>query len=126
MEPINLTAAEWHIMESLWEAAPQTGRELTEKMEARMGWSRSTTLTLLRRLVEKGVVICDSQGTKNTFSPAVGREDAARQETQSFLDRVYQGSLSMLVSTMTQKKAVSKTELDELYALLRELEEGEA
>ena len=126
MEPINLTAAEWNIMESLWEAAPQTGRELTEKMEAHMGWSRSTTLTLLRRLVEKGVVICDSQGTKNTFSPAVRREDAAQQETQSFLDRVYQGSLSMLVSNMTQKKAVSKEELDELYALLRELEEGKS
>ena len=122
MEPINLTSAEWHIMESLWASAPQTGRELTEKMETRMGWSRSTTLTLLRRLVEKGVVLCDSQGTKNTFSPAVRREDAAQQETQSFLDRVYQGSLSMLVSTMTQKKAVSKEELDELYALLRDLE----
>ena len=123
MEPINLTAAEWNIMESLWEAAPQTGRELTEKMEARMGWSRSTTLTLLRRLVDKNIVLCDSEGAKNTFSPAVGREDAARQETQSFLDRVYQGSLSMLVSTMTQKKAVSRKELDELYALLRQVEE---
>ena len=55
--------------------------------------------------------------------PAVGREDAAQQETQNFLDRVYQGSLRMLVSTMTQKKAVSKEELDELYALLREMEE---
>lgn len=113
-------------MESLWASAPQTGRELTGKMETRMGWSRSTTLTLLRRLVEKGVVICDSQGTKKTFSPAVRREDAAQQETQSFLDRVYQGSLSMLVSNMTQKKAVSKEELDELYALLRELEEGKS
>ena len=124
MEPINLTSAEWHIMECLWEAAPQTGRELAEKMEARMGWSRSTTLTLLRRLVDKGIVLCDSEGTKNAFSPVVRREDAARQETQDLLDRVYQGSLSMLVSTMTQKKAVSKEELDELYALLRELEEG--
>ena len=42
MEPINLTSAEWHIMECLWEAAPQTGRKLSEKMEVRMGWSRST------------------------------------------------------------------------------------
>ena len=125
MGPINLTSAEWNIMECLWDAAPQTGRELTEKMKASMGWSRSTTLTLLRRLVDKGVVLCDPEGTKNTFSPAVGREDAARQETQSFLDRVYQGSLSMLVSTMTQKKPISKEEADELYALLRRMEEDE-
>ena len=124
MEPINLTSAERHIMECLWEAAPQTGRKLSEKMEVRLGWSRSTTLTLLRRLVDKGIVLCDSEGTKNAFSPAVRREDAARQETQNLLDRVYQGRLSMLVSTMTQKKAVSKEKLDELYALLCELEEG--
>ena len=69
-------------------------------------------------------MLCDSEGTKNAFSPAVRREDAARQETQNLLDRVYQGRLSMLVSTMTQKKAVSKEKLDELYALLCELEEG--
>ena len=124
MEPINLTSTEWHIMECLWEAAPQTGRKLSEKMEVRMGWSRSTTLTLLRRLVDKGIVLCDSEGTKNAFSSAVRREDAARQETQNLLDRGYQGRLSMLVSTMTQKKAVSKEELDELYALLCELEAG--
>ena len=124
MEPINLTAAEWNIMECLWTSAPQTGRELTEKMEQQMGWSRSTTLTLLRRLVDKGIAVCNTEGTKNTFSPAICREEAAQQETQTFLDRVYQGSLSMLVSTMTQKKAVSRKELDELYALLRQIEEG--
>lgn len=72
MEPINLTSAERHIMECLWEAAPQTGRKLSEKMEVRMGWSRSTTLTLLRRLVDKGIVLCDSEGTKMPFPPLYG------------------------------------------------------
>ena len=124
MEQINLTPAEWRIMECLWERAPQTGREVTQSMEHAVGWSRSTTLTLLRRLVDKGIAVCNTEGTKNTISPAICREEAAQQETQTFLDRVYQGSLSMLVSTMTQKKAVSRKELDELYALLRQIEEG--
>ena len=101
MEKFDLAPAEWNIMECLWERAPQTGRELTEQLEASMGWSRSTTLTLLRRMVGKGVVACDTEGTKNTFSPAVRREDAALAETETFLDRVYQGSLSMMVSAMT-------------------------
>jgi len=70
MEKFDLAPAEWNIMECLWERAPQTGRELTEQLEASMGWSRSTTLTLLRRMVGKGVVTCDTEGTKNTFSPA--------------------------------------------------------
>ena len=83
MEKFDLAPAEWNIMECLWERAPQTGRELTEQLEASMGWSRSTTLTLLRRMVGKGVVTCDTEGTKNTFSPAVRREDAALAETET-------------------------------------------
>ena len=125
MEQFDLAPAEWNIMECLWERAPQTGRELTERLEKSVGWSRSTTLTLLRRMVAKGAVNCDTEGVKNTYSPAMRREDAALAETETFLDRVYQGSLSMMVSAMTQKKAVSKEELDELYALLRQMEEGD-
>ena len=125
MEQFDLAPAEWNIMECLWERAPQTGRELTERLEKSVGWSRSTTLTLLRRMVAKGAVNCDTEGVKNTYSPAVRREDAALAETETFLDRVYQGSLSMMVSAMTQKKAVTKEELDELYALLRQMEEGD-
>lgn len=124
MEKIDLTSAEWHVMECLWTCAPRTGREVSEQMEREMGWSRSTTLTLLRRLVTKGAVLCESGAAKSEFSPLVRREDAALQETESFLERVYQGSLSMMVSAMTRRQAVSKEELDELYALLQELEEG--
>lgn len=124
MEKFDLAPAEWNIMECLWERAPQTGRELTERLEKSVGWSRSTTLTLLRRMVGKGVVKCDTEGAKNTFSPAVRREDAVEQETETFLDRVYQGSLSLMVSAMTQKKSISKEEIDELYELLRQMEEG--
>lgn len=123
MKQIDLTPAEWHVMECLWKCAPRTGREVTESMAALMGWSRSTTLTLLKRLTDKGIVLCDTAAAKNTFSPAVRREDAALAETETFLDRVYQGSLSMMVSAMTRRQAVTKEELDELYALLRQLEE---
>lgn len=124
MEKIDLTSAEWRVMECLWERAPRTGHEVTEQMEREMGWSRSTTLTLLRRMVTKGTVLCDTRTVKNTFSPAVRREDAALAETESFLERVYQGSLSMMVSAMTRRQAVPQSEIDELYELLRQLEEG--
>ena len=124
MERFDLAPAEWNIMECLWERAPQTGRELTEQLEKSVGWSRSTTLTLLKRMVDKGTVLCDTEGAKNAYSPAVRREDAALAETETFLDRVYQGSLSLMVSAMTRKKAISKEEIDELYELLRQMEGG--
>ena len=51
---LTLTEAEWMVMECLWEKSPRTGREAVAYLEQRMGWTRSTTLTLLRRLEAKG------------------------------------------------------------------------
>lgn len=122
---INLTEAEWNVMECLWEHSPRTGRELTQQFEKAAGWNRSTTLTLLSRLEAKGAVTTGSNGGKKLFSAALHREDAALQETEDFLSRVYHGSLSLMVSSFTKKKNLSKQEITELYAMLKELEGGE-
>ena len=52
----------------------------------------------------------------------MSREEAALRETEDLLSRVYQGSLSLMVSAFTRKQALSREELDELYAILREAE----
>ena len=117
-----LSEAEWKVMEELWEAKSATGRELCERLEKRMGWNRSTTLTLLRRMEAKGAVAAAQNGGVKSFSPLLRREEAALKETESFLSRVYHGSLSMMVSTLTNRQALSRKEIDELYALLREAE----
>ena len=121
---ISLTQAEWSVMERLWQSGPLTGREVVQHMEQSCGWSRSTPLTLLSRLEAKGALesIPAEKGPK-VFSPILRREDAALGETKDFLDRVYQGSLSLMVSALTQKQALSREELDQLYELLKGLEE---
>ena len=119
---ISLTEAEWAVMECLWEQSPRTGRETVAWLDKKMGWSRSTTLTLLRRLEEKGAVAGDTEGAVKTFCPLIAREEVAIQETESLLDRAYKGSLSLLVSAFTKKQSLPQQEIDELYAILREME----
>ena len=119
---MELTNAEWKLMEGLWERSPLTGRELTERMQTQCGWSRSTTLTLLSRMELKGAVTADSSGGKKAFSPLLSREAAAMQETENFLDRVYKGSVGLMVSALTHKQALSREEIEELYAILKETE----
>lgn len=121
---INLTSAEWNVMEVIWEKAFVTGREATDILEERMSWNRSTTLTLLRRLEEKGAIRSEDMGRKKTFFPVITRDEAALQETEDFLGRVYNGSVSLMLSAMTKKQVLSKQEIDELYAMLKELEGG--
>ena len=119
---INLTDAEWNIMECLWENPPKTGRETIDYMKEAMGWNRSTTLTLLRRLEEKSALYSETLNDVKVYYPAISREQAALKETNNFLGKVYNGSLSMMLSTFTQKQNLSKNEIQELYDILKEME----
>lgn len=121
---MQLTPTEWNLMECLWENAPRTGRECVEYLNKSVGWSRSTTLTMLRRMTEKNMIECLTDGDVLRYAPLIRREDAVMQETESFLDRVYQGSVSMLMSAITRKQQLSKEEIDELYAILQQAEEA--
>lgn len=121
---INLTSTEWNLMECLWDASPRTGREATDYLQKRVGWTRSTTLTMLRRMTEKGLVRCAEKDGMKVYSPLIKREDAIIKETDDFLNRVYKGSVSMMMSAITKKQALTKKEIDELYAILREAEEA--
>lgn len=123
-EEKNLTPTEWNLMECLWEYAPRTGREAVEYMKKSVGWSRSTTLTMLRRLTEKGLIECAEENGMKVYSPLLQREEAARRETDSFLSRVYRGSVSSLLSAFTEKQKLSRTEIDALYDIIRQAEEG--
>lgn len=122
-EQIHLTEAEWAVMECLWERNPKTGREITQWLAQRMGWNRSTSLTLLRRLEAKCAVAGDAEGERKRFRPRIRREEAALQETKSLLKRVYRGSLSMMVSSLTQTEPLSQDEIQELYDILKGMEE---
>lgn len=121
---LQLTPTEWHLMECLWENAPRTGRECVEYMNRSVGWSRSTTLTMLRRMTEKNLIQCIHDEDMLRYAPLIRREEAVIQETEHFLDRVYQGSVSMLMSAITRKQQLSKEEIDELYAILQQAEEA--
>ena len=118
-----LTSAEWHLMESLWERSPKTGRELTEDMQIRQNWNRSTTLTMLRRMTEKEQIAWEELEGIRVYRPLIAREEALLEETESFLHRAYKGSVSMLVNTLTRHEALSREEIEELYEILRKAEE---
>lgn len=118
-----LTPPEWYVMECLWEKAPCTGRDVVLHLQEKVGWSRSTSLTMLRRMSEKGLILCD--GTKDLlhYSPLVEKEEATLQQTTDFLTRVYHGSVSMMLSAFTKKQRLTPAEIDELYAILDEARE---
>ena len=118
MEQILLSDGEWKIMKLLWEAAPRTLRALTAALEQETGWSRPTVHVMLQRLIAKGAARVDETGKLHAYYPLITREDVAPAETESFLNRVYDGSVGMLFSALTERRALSKKDIDELRQIL--------
>ena len=124
MEQTHLTVSEWNVLNCLWERHPQTVMELVAALRETVGWAKSTTITTLRRMEDKGLVHCEQTGRGKSYSPAVEREGAAADQTRSFLDRVYQGSVGLMMSAMARRQELTKEEIAELKAILDEAERG--
>ena len=117
-----ITQSEWPIMELLWES-PKTLMELVNALTVQIGWSKSTIVTMVRRLDDKGLITFHTEGRTKIFRPVVTRDEVAPHETTSLLRRAYNGSVSMLVSAMAHRNDLTKADIDELYAILKEAEE---
>ena len=119
----SLSHSEWQIMECLWENA-HTLMELVDMLGKSVGWSKSTVATMVRRMEEKGLIRYAEQGRTKIFSPAISREDVTSRETKSLVQRAYHGSVGMLVNAMAQRHDLTREDIDELYQILRQAEEG--
>jgi len=123
MDGIKLTSSEWNILNCLWEHNPCPLLQLVGELEKTVGWARSTTITILRRMETKGLVQCQQVGRSKVYVPLVEREGAAIAETRSFLDRVYQGSVEMMMSAMAKGDGLSQEQIVQLRAILDEAEQ---
>ena len=121
MEKHLLSQSEWPIMQLLW-VKPHTLMELVAKLSDTLCWSKSTVATMVRRMEAKGLITYDTLDRAKQFRPVLPQEEAAIRETQSLLERAYQGSIGLLVSSLAHAGKLSKDDIDELYAILKEAE----
>ena len=122
---IGISDGEWKIMRALWEKEPRTITELVAELKEETGWTKHTVITMLGRLEKKGAVAYREGERAKHFYPVFKKEETELQETRGFLQKVYNGSLGLMVNQMVKGNTLSKEEVDELYAILRQAEEGE-
>lgn len=124
MEQTKLTGSEWNILSCLWEKSPQTVMQLVGQLGEKVGWAKSTTITTLRRMEEKGLIRCEISGKAKYYTPLVEQEKAIIAETHSFLERIYRGSVGLMLSAMAERQELSRDEIAELREILARAEEG--
>lgn len=123
---LSLSAGEWQIMECLWENSPRTLMEMVRELSPSTGWHKSTIVTMVGRLEAKGAVGYIEGGRARLYSPSISRDQAALQETESLLHRVYRGSVGMMVNTLADGRGLSREDIADLTAILERAREEQA
>lgn len=121
---VRLSEAEWKVMGALWEEAPQTIMQMTRRFQKTTGWTKHTIMTFLKRMEDKGAVRYEVGERAKLYYPQIERQEAALQETEEFLERVFDGRMGLMLNTMVQHRALSGEELSELHEILMRAEKG--
>ena len=117
---IKLSDSEWKIIDLLWEQGPLTIMQLTKILSEASGWTKSTVITLLKRMEEKDAVFHVEGDKAKLFYSKIDRSEAEIEETKTFLDKVYNGKIALMISNMIKQEALTEEDMRELQDLLKE------
>ncbi len=117
---INISESEWTVMEYLWNNPMVTITEIRKALSP-TGWSDSTIKTLVRRLVSKNAVAINDEAATFRYYPLISQQECRLKETKSFINRVYDGSVSMLVTNLAADSNLTDKETEELLALIEKM-----
>lgn len=113
-----ISDAEWTVMKILWERSPLTSKEVVDALAKTTTWKPKTIHTLLARLVRKAALVARKEGREYQFTPAVKAEACQRSESQSFLDRVFDGDVAPFLACFVRDNKLTRAEIEELKRIL--------
>lgn len=117
---IKLFDSELKIMDVLWKNGNTTAKEIAEKLKEQVGWSKTTTYTLIRRCIDKGAI--ERIEPNFVCHPLVTIEQARELETTELINKMYDGAADQLVASILGSKNLSPKEIERLKQLVNNLE----
>lgn len=109
-----LSHADYRLLSIVWNAEPVASPELCKLAEAELGWKRTTTYTVLKRLCEKDLL----QNEKTIVTSKIDREQVQKQESQRVLEQGFDGSLPQFVAAFLGSERISEEEAEEIKRLI--------
>lgn len=113
-----ISEAEFEVMKIVWKYAPISTNEITDRLVKTTTWSPKTIQTLIKRLVTKGVLSYEKQSRVFVYTPLFSQKDYIGQESHSFLDRFYNGSMTSMLTAFLDSDQLTAAEIDTLQMLL--------
>ncbi len=109
-----LCDGEYRLMEIVWELEPLTSTELYKECRPRLGWKKSTTYTMLRKLCERGLL----RNEDSKVTALVKKEEVQRYDSREVVEKRFNHSLPSFVAAFLGEKKLSETEAEELKRLI--------
>ena len=119
MEIPKIHESEYRFCLIMWEHEPVTAVELAKLCLEQLGWKRTTTYTVLKKLGEKGFF----QLKDGTVTALISREDYYASQSEKFVSETFDGSLPAFFAAFTKRKSLSQKELEEIRQMLDRFEE---
>lgn len=114
MIDIHLGTLETKFAEIIWENEPVTSSELVKMAAVELGWKRTTTHTVLRRLVDKGLF----QNNVGTVSSLISKDEYVSLQSRKVVDNSFHGSLPAFIAAFASGKKLSQAEVDEIQEII--------
>lgn len=114
MDKMKIFESEYRFCLILWENEPINSTKLAGLCKERLGWSKATTYTVIRRLSERGVL----RNENATVSSLISKEDVQRAELDEFVERTFEGSIPAFISAFSKCRKLSEEELAQLQAMI--------
>lgn len=120
METPKIFESEYRFCLILWEHEPVTASELVKLCQEQLGWKRTTTYTVIKRLSERGVL----KNEDGTVTSLVSKDEAQASEIDELVEKKFEGSLPAFVAAFTKHQKISEEELDEVQRMIDRIRKG--
>ena len=119
MEVLNMESKRLGVVESkfadiVWANEPLTSRELVELSLKELGWKKSTTYTVLKKLSERGIF----QNVDGVVTSLISKDELYSMQSEEFVNEAFQGSLPAFIAAFTARKGLSEQEIDQIRKLI--------
>ena len=120
MPDLTLGAIESRFADIIWNNEPMSSGQLAQESLRLLGWKKSTSFTVLRRLCEKGIF----QNQKGTVTSLMSRDEFYAAQSEKFVEDTFQGSLPAFLAAFSSRKSLTPEEVECLRRMVDEYQEG--
>lgn len=120
-----ISDAEWEVMKIIWSSPKIKSSEIINELNDKSSWTSSTIKSLINRLLKKEAISFEKKSKEYYYYPLVLESDCIKEESKSFIKRVFNGSLNSMLVNFVKSESLSDEEIEELREILNSSKNSE-